>query len=292
MSKSHQPGYHKKRVADDREQITHRRKHISQPLALSPQPSVDILYGRRPVLEALRAGRRSFRRLLIGEKVDETDTLRQIIDQSRQHGLRVDSARREWLDAQAYSANHQGVLLETGPYPYVDLQDTLDIAAARGEPPFLLLLDLLQDVQNVGTLLRTAEAVGVHGVILQERRAAGITPAVVSASSGAVEHLQVVQVTNLVQAMKALKAADVWLAGLDVGNDAIRYDQANLRGGLGLVVGNEGEGLRRLVRETCDFIICLPMRGQIASLNAAVAGSVALYAAWQMMGFGDEANRA
>jgi 23S rRNA (guanosine2251-2'-O)-methyltransferase len=247
--------------------------------------TTEILYGRRPVLETLRTGRRSLRRLVLAEKIDESETLRQIIDLANQRNLRVESTRRDRLDAQVHGANHQGILLETSPYPYLALQDLLDTAAARGEPPFLLLLDLLQDVQNVGTLLRTAEAVGVHGVILQERRAAGITPAVVSASSGAVEHLSIAQVTNLVQAMKQLKKADVWLAGLDVGQDAVRYDQARMRGAIGLIVGSEGEGLRRLVRETCDFIICLPMCGQIASLNAAVAGSVALYAAWQARGF-------
>jgi 23S rRNA (guanosine2251-2'-O)-methyltransferase len=199
--------------------------------------------------------------------------------------VRVDSAPRGWLDSKTQGANHQGVVLEAAPYPYVALDETFDPAALSGEPPLLLLLDLIQDVQNVGTLLRTAEAVGVHGVVLQERRAAAVTPAVVSASSGAVEHLKVAQVTNLVQAMKTLKEADVWLAGLDQGPDAIRYDQANLRGALGLVVGSEGAGLRRLVRETCDFLIELPMRGQVESLNAAVAGSVALYAAWAARGF-------
>lgn len=282
MCNDQRPGFRKKRLAGDRKHITNhpeRMTHHSSPI------THDLLYGRRPVLEALRAGRRSFRRLVLAEKTDQTEILRQIIDQAHRIGLRADTARRDWLDAQTHNANHQGVLLEAGPYPYVELQNILDLAAARGEPPFLLLLDLLQDVQNVGALLRTAEAVGVHGAILQERRAAGITPAVVSASSGAVEDLAVAQVTNLVQAMKTLKEAEVWLAGLDVGDDALRYDQANLRGGLGLVIGSEGEGLRRLVRETCDFIICLPMRGQIASLNAAVAGSVALYAAWQARGF-------
>ncbi|MBN1428973.1 MAG: 23S rRNA (guanosine(2251)-2'-O)-methyltransferase RlmB [Anaerolineae bacterium] len=245
----------------------------------------EILYGRRAVTETIRAGRRKIHRLVLSEKIDETESVQRIISQARRCGLEVKSARHDWLDAQTRGANHQGFLLECGPYQYVELQDILDVASDRGEPPLLLLLDLLQDVQNVGTLLRTAEAVGVHGVILQERRAAGITPAVVNASSGAVEHLRIAQVTNLVQSMKTLKQIDVWLAGLDVGKDAVRYDQSNLRGALGLVVGSEGEGLRRLVRETCDFIIGLPMRGQIDSLNAAVAGSVALYAAWQARGF-------
>jgi 23S rRNA (guanosine2251-2'-O)-methyltransferase len=177
-------------------------------------------------------------------------------------------------------------MLETGEYPYADLPDLLEVASERGQPPFLLLLDLIQDVQNVGTLLRTAEAVGVHGVLIQERRAAGITPAVVNASSGAVEHLFIAQVTNLVSAMGTLKKqGDLWFAGLDTGPDATRYDQAKLKGGIGIVVGGEGKGLRRLVRETCDFIVALPMRGQVESLNAATAGSLALYEAWRARGF-------
>lgn len=247
--------------------------------------STEYLYGRRPVLESLRAGRRAFQRLVITERGTESETLRHIVSQAQSRGVRVEAAPSDWLDTQTHAANHQSVVLEASPYPYVTLDAVLSRTGDRSEPPLLLLLDLLQDVQNVGTLLRTAEAVGVHAVILQERRAARITPAVVNASSGAVEHLNVVQVTNLVQAMKVLQQADVWLAGLDIGGDAIRYDQADLRGALGLVVGSEGKGLRRLVRETCDFIIRMPMRGQVESLNAAVAGSIALYAVWQARQF-------
>ncbi len=250
------------------------------------------IYGRRPVLESLRAGRRAFRRLIVAEGAGQAAPIRAIVEAAGAQGVPVEVARRSSLDALAQGANHQGALLEAGPYPYVELEDILAVPAQRGEPPFLLLLDLLQDVQNVGTLLRSAEAVGVHGVILQERRAVGITPAVVSASSGAVEHLRVAQVTNLVRAMEALKEAGVWLAGLEQAEGALRYDQADLRGGLGLVVGSEGEGLRRLVRETCDFTFYLPMRGAVESLNAAVAGSVALYAAWQARGLDGEAGGA
>jgi 23S rRNA (guanosine2251-2'-O)-methyltransferase len=246
---------------------------------------IEYLYGRRPAAESLRAGRRVIRRLVIADSARENLTLEQLGQLAAERGVRVDSAPRGWLDSKTRGANHQGVVLEAAPYPYVALDALLDPASRSGEPPLLLLLDLIQDVQNVGTLLRTAEAVGVHGVVLQERRAAAVTPAVVSASSGAVEHLKVAQVTNLVQAMKTLKEADVWLAGLDQGPGAARFDQANLRGALGLVVGSEGAGLRRLVRETCDFLIELPMRGQVESLNAAVAGSVALYAAWAARGF-------
>lgn len=237
----------------------------------------EILYGRRPVYEALRAGRRDLRRVILAE---QAKGIEDVVRAAQAAGVRIEGAKRSWLEGQVSGANHQGVILETSAYRYIDLPDIIGAARERGEPPLILLLDLIQDVQNVGTLLRTAEAVGVHGVILQERRAAGITPAVVSASSGAVEHLNVAQVTNLVNTMKLLKEEDVWLAGLDAGDDAQRIDQANLKGSLGLVVGSEGKGLRRLVRETCDFLIRLPMRGQVESLNASVAGSIALYAAW------------
>ena len=246
---------------------------------------VEYLYGRRPAAETLRAGRRSIQRLVIADSAKDNPALHELTELAAGRGVRIDTAPRDWLDSKTRDSNHQGVVLEAAPYPYVALEDTLNPASLSGEPPLLLLLDLIQDVQNVGTLLRTAEAVGVHGVILQERRAASITPAVVSASSGAVEHLKVAQVTNLVAAMKTLKEADVWLAGLDQGPDTTRFDQANLRGALGLVVGSEGKGLRRLVRETCDFLIELPMRGSVESLNAAVAGSVALYAAWGARGY-------
>jgi 23S rRNA (guanosine2251-2'-O)-methyltransferase len=153
------------------------------------------------------------------------------------------------------------------------------------EKPFLLILDLLQDPQNVGALLRVADAVGVHGVLLQERRGVDVTPAVVNASSGAVEHLNVTVVTNLVTVMRRLKEEDVWLVGLDIGPDTATLDQVDLDRPLAVVMGSEGEGLRRLVRETCDLRITLPMRGHVLSLNVATAGSIALYAAWQARGW-------
>ncbi|MBN1565827.1 MAG: 23S rRNA (guanosine(2251)-2'-O)-methyltransferase RlmB, partial [Anaerolineae bacterium] len=170
-------------------------------------------------------------------------------------------------------------------YPHVELDAILAVAGERQEKPFVLILDLLKDPQNVGALLRVADAVGVHGVILQERRGVDITPAVVNASSGAVEHLNVTVVTNLVTAMRRLKESDVWLVGLDIGPGVSTLDQVDLNMGLALVMGSEGEGLRRLVRETCDLRITLPMRGHVLSLNVTTAGSIALYAAWQARGW-------
>lgn len=234
-------------------------------------------------MEAIRAGRRRIMRLVVDERSVNKDSLRPLIELAKANGIDIGTTKRAWLDSKTKDANHQGVVLEAQAYPYASVEELL--AASGEQSPFFLFLDLLQDVQNVGTLLRTAEAVGVHGVVIQDRRAVGITPAVVNASSGAVEHLGIAQVTNLVRSMEAFKEHNVWFAGLDFNEDAVRVDQANLTGGLALVVGSEGQGLRRLVRETCDFIIYLPMRGKIESLNAAVAGSVALYSAWQARNF-------
>lgn len=245
----------------------------------------DYLYGRWAVLESLRAGRRSFEQLLLAEGIDEKDTISLIAQQAEARGVRVRRVPRRVLDDLAKHANHQGVALRTGSYPYTGVDDMLAYAAERGEKPFLLVLDLLKDPQNVGSLIRVADAVGVHGVVLQERRGVEITPSVVNASSGAVEHLRVAMVTNLVTVMRGLKEQDVWLAGLDVDSNAQTLDQVDLDMGVAIVLGSEGEGMRRLVRETCDLLITLPMRGHVQSLNVATAGSIALYAAWQARGW-------
>ena len=170
-------------------------------------------------------------------------------------------------------------------YPYCDLEDILTHAARRREKPFILLLDLLKDPQNVGSLIRVSDAVGIHGIVIQERRSVAVTPAVVNASSGAVEHNLVAQVPNLVNAMKELKEQDVWLVGLDVGPNIPPLDKTDLNMSLGLVMGSEGEGLRRLVRDTCDLLLTLPMRGEVGSLNVATAGAIALYSAWSARGW-------
>jgi 23S rRNA (guanosine2251-2'-O)-methyltransferase len=240
----------------------------------------EILYGRNAVCESLLAGQRKAYKLVLAEGVRQTDTVGQIVFLAERAGVPVTRTERRNLD-RIGDVNHQGVALETSEYPYLSLDQVLARAQARDESPQLLLLDLLKDPQNVGSLLRTAEAVGVHGAVIQQRRAVGITPAVVQASAGAVEHLWVAQVTNLVDAIRRLKAHNVWVAGLEAARGAQQYDQADLSGPLALVVGSEGEGLRRLVRDRCDFLLCLPMCGQVTSLNAAVAGSIVLYEAWR-----------
>lgn len=239
----------------------------------------ETLYGRQPVRESLRAARRTPYRLVLGDNLTQTDIIDEIVALAQSAKVPVTSMPRRDMDRLVSDAEHQGVILETSDYPYVDIYAMLDLAAAREEAPFLLLLDQVQDVRNLGGLVRTAEAVGVHGVVIQGRRSAGMTPAAVNASSGGAEHLLIAQVANLAQTIERLKEADIWVAGLEEDPRAQIYTQARLTGPLAIVVGSEGQGMRRLVRDRCDFMIIIPMKGKINSLNASIAGSLALYEA-------------
>lgn len=245
----------------------------------------EYLIRRNPVLEALRGSRRDLLALWLQEGL-EPKLAAPLLAAAKARRVPVKPVTRQKLGQMAQDSSHQGVLLEVGPYPYAEVGEMLALAAQKGERPLLLLLDLLHGPQNIGQLLRTAEIVGVHGVIMQDRRAPEITPAVVQFSAGATEHLHIAQVTNLVQTIKQLQAEGVWVAGMDMGADARKPGEIDLNRPLAIVVGHEGEGLRRLVRQSCDFIVELPMRGHVESLNAAVAGSVLLYLAWQARGFG------
>ncbi len=238
---------------------------------------MDLIYGRRPVYESLRAGRRRHVRLVLAEGMKKDDLLESIQALARSRELAVRMLPRPAFDGQLGDVNHQGVALETGPYPYAEAEAFTARARLLKEPPFILVLDHIQDPQNLGSIFRSAEAAGVQGVIIPDRRAAEVTPAVVRASAGASEHLPVRRVVNLVNAMNELKENGLWLAGLDAGPDAKLYTEADLNGPIGLVIGSEGDGLGRLVGETCDFRIRLPMLGQVGSLNAGVAAAVALY---------------
>ncbi|HZW04579.1 MAG TPA: 23S rRNA (guanosine(2251)-2'-O)-methyltransferase RlmB [Anaerolineaceae bacterium] len=230
--------------------------------------------GRNPVYEALRARRRPFFRLLVARGVEEKGRLTEIFTLAKGLRLTVETVQRPQLDR--LGENHQGVALECGEYPYANLQDVLDRAAERQQPPFVLVLDALQNPQNMGTLLRTAEAAGIHGVLIPFRRTASVTPAVVHASAGATEHLLVAQ-GNLAQMIDRLKEVGVWVVGLEGGPGSEPVERVRLDGPLAVVVGNEGEGMRGLTRKSCDVLMRLPMHGQIESLNAAVAGSIVLY---------------
>ncbi|HVN54725.1 MAG TPA: 23S rRNA (guanosine(2251)-2'-O)-methyltransferase RlmB [Anaerolineaceae bacterium] len=232
------------------------------------------IIGRNPVYEVLRARRRQVFRLLLAEGVQKSDRLDEIMRLALDRKIAIERVPRQRLDS--LGENPQGVALQASAFSYAAFADVIELAKKRGEDLFVLVLDLIQNPQNLGTLLRTAEAAGVQGVILPLRQAALVTPAVVSASSGASEHMLIVQ-SNLAQAISALKETGAWIVGLE-GSPAARLPgEIGLDGPLALVVGNEGEGMRPLIRQSCDLLMRLPMRGQVDSLNAAVAGSIAIY---------------
>jgi 23S rRNA (guanosine2251-2'-O)-methyltransferase len=235
----------------------------------------EFIYSRNAVHEALRARRRQIFSIEIAEGVQEKGRLTEILKLAQQQKIKVSRVPRGKLDK--VHENHQGIVAEVSGYPYADVTDILD--NTKGEPPFLLILDSLQDPQNFGTLIRTAEAIGVHGIVIPLARSVEVTSAVVNASSGASEHMLIAQ-ANLSQTIDALKAEDVWIVGLDQAGAAIQSGSRHLKGSLALVVGSEGEGLHELTRKKCDIVLKLPMKGKIESLNAAVAGSVALYLAY------------
>lgn len=237
----------------------------------------EFIYSRNAVYETLRTKRRQVFEIMIAEGAQEKGKIEQIVKLAREQKVKISKAPRPRLDK--IHENHQGVVADVSAYPYSDVIEILDAARQKSEPPFVLILDSLQDPQNFGTLLRTAEAVGVHGIIIPLARTVEVTPAVVNASSGASEHLLIAQ-ANLSQAIDTLKDAETWIVGLDQHGVKMEAGSRHLRGALGLVVGSEGEGLRELTRKKCDIILQLPMRGKIESLNAAVAGSVALYLAY------------
>ena len=237
----------------------------------------ELIYGRNSVREALRAQRRVPQRLLVANGAQLSGTLADAVTHAKELEIPVEMVDKRLLESRLHGLNHQGVILECSEYPYSDLDEMLSLAKSRNEMPFILLLDHLQDPQNLGTLLRTAEIVGMHGVIIPGRRAAEITPAVVNASSGAVEHLHIAVVTNLAQSIEKLQKQGVWVVGVEDDEKAQYYDQTDLNMPLAVVLGSEGAGMARLTRERCDFMVKLPMYGQIQSLNVAVAGSVVLY---------------
>ncbi len=232
------------------------------------------LYGRQAVREALRAARRPVFLLRVAEGSQAGGTLSEILDLARKRKIPVERVSRSSLDK--IGDGHQGVALQAGSYPLAALDDIWARPGKGGGAPLFLLLDQIQDPQNLGTLLRTAEAAGVDGIVLPPHRAAGITPAVVNASAGAVEHMRIAQ-ANLAQAITELKERGVWVIGLDARPEAKPLFDAEWDGPIALVVGSEGEGLRPLVRKSCDWLCRLPMAGKIGSLNAAIAGSIALY---------------
>jgi 23S rRNA (guanosine2251-2'-O)-methyltransferase len=245
----------------------------------SPEPrdadqASDIIPGRRAVLEALHA-QRPLRKILLSRTAHGT-TVRDIVTAARQRDIVVQVVDAYRLDRVAHAAHHQGVIALASAKPLVSVADIVAVARARNEAPLVVVLDGIEDPANLGAIIRTAEGTGVHGVIIPKHRAAGLTPAVARASAGALEHVLVAQVTNITRVLTELQAMGLWIVGADAAAEQV-YTAVALRPPLALVMGGEGRGLSRLVREHCDILVRVPMRGRMASLNVAVASAVLLY---------------
>lgn len=233
----------------------------------------DIIYGRNPVLEAIAANQTINKLLVLESSKDKA--LQRVVDAAKDKRILVQFVARKKLDQIAEGENHQGVIAYVAPYDYVDVETILKSAQEKGQDPFLIICDEITDPHNLGSIIRTANAVGAHGVIITKRRSAAMNATVVKTSCGAAAYVPVARVTNLVQTMKGLKENGIWIAGTDMG--APNYTTANLKGPIAIVIGNEGEGIGRLVKENCDLMVSLPMFGEVSSLNAAVAGAVVMY---------------
>ncbi len=247
-------------------------KESGRPAKRPDDSENELLVGRNAVTEALRAGRGINRVLLVPGNRKSAE----IEDLSRAQGVPVEHVKRERIEAMASGMRHQGVLAYAAPVPYATLEDILHRAEEKGEPPFLVLLDELEDPHNLGALLRTADATGAHGILIPKRRAVPLNATVAKTSAGAVEYVPVARIGNIAQTLKALKEKGFWVAGADM-DGAQNYWEADLTGPLVLVVGSEGHGMSRLTKENCDFIVKMPMVGRINSLNASVAGSILMY---------------
>ncbi len=235
-------------------------------------PFEDVIVGRNAVSEALRAGR-EMDRLLVA-KGSAGGSVQVLIATARERGIPVKDVDSRKLDAMA-GAHHQGVVAVAACKEFATLDELFKVAEERGEPPFFIVCDELEDPHNLGAIVRTAEAAGAHGVIIPKRRSVGLTAAVYKASAGAIEYVPVARVTNLNDTLRSLKERGVWIYGLDMDGDA--WCATDLTGAVALVVGSEGRGLGRLVKEQCDFVLSLPMAGKVNSLNASVACGLMIY---------------
>jgi len=236
--------------------------------------SLDKLEGRNSVLEALKSGR-SINKIIIA-KGEKEGSIRRIMTIAREKKIIIQELERTNLDAMSSTHSHQGVIAFVAMKNYVEVDDILKIAEDKGELPFILILDEITDPNNLGAILRTADAVGVHGVIIPKRRAVGLTTAVAKSSAGAIEYVPVARVTNISQTIDDLKKKNIWIVGTDSSGEKPYYE-SDLKGAIALVIGSEGEGMGKLIAKNCDFVVNIPMKGKISSLNASVAGAVVMF---------------
>lgn len=236
--------------------------------------SEEFVAGRNSVAEALKGGR-AINKVLVA-KGERHGSIKEIIGQAKEQGLVVQEVDAAKLDQIAGGVRHQGIIAMVSPVAYAELGDVLQHAIDKEEAPFIVLLDELEDPHNVGAILRTADAAGVHGVLLPKRRTSPLTATVAKISAGAVEHVPVARIGNVAQTLTQLKKQGLWVVGADMDGDKDYFD-ADLTGPIVVVVGSEGQGMGRLTKEACDFLVRIPMKGKISSLNASVACSLLLY---------------
>lgn len=237
----------------------------------------DIIAGRNPIIEALKAGR-PINKILLARTTGHHPVIAGILHLSRSKGIPVEYVPREVIDNLGTTGTHQGVIAYVAVKDYVTLDDLLAISQERKEPPLYCILDGIEDPHNLGAIIRTAEAAGVHGVVIRSRRAVGLTATVAKASSGAVEYVPVARVPNISQAIETLKKSNVWVVGIDAAAE-IEYSKADLKLPTAIVIGGEGKGVSDLVRKRCDYLVSIPMRGRITSLNASIAAGLVMYEA-------------
>ncbi len=237
----------------------------------------DIVAGRNLVIEALKAGR-PLNKVLLAHTTGHHPTIAKIIHLSRSKGIPVEYVSREVIDKLSTTGSHQGIIAYVAVKGYITLDDLMAISRGRNEPPLYCILDGIEDPHNLGAIIRTAEASGVHGVVIRSRRAVGLTASVAKASAGAVEYVPVAKVPNISQAIETLKKSNVWVIGIDAAAE-IDYSKADFKLPTAIVIGSEGKGLSDLVRKRCDYLASIPMKGRITSLNASIAAALIMYEA-------------
>jgi len=237
--------------------------------------------GRNPVMEAIKGGR-EIDKILIA-KGSEQGSIKKIIGMAKDKKIVIQYVDKAKLDAMSETKAHQGVIALVTPYSYKTVDDILKTAEDKKEDPFIIILDEIEDPHNLGAIIRTAECVGAHGVIIPKRRAVGITPIVIKASAGAVEHMNIAKVSNISSTVEELKEKGIWIYGADMAGEQNYFDK-DLKGPIAIVIGSEGRGISRLVKEKCDFLVKIPMAGKLGSLNASVAASIIMYEVFRQRG--------
>jgi 23S rRNA (guanosine2251-2'-O)-methyltransferase len=240
---------------------------------------VSVIEGKNPVIELLKAGH-PIDKILLADNIKPGDAVTEILRLAQAKGIPVERVARHIIDKQSITGANQGVIAYAAVKEYVNLDDLLALSAEKNEPPLYVILDGIEDPQNLGSILRTAYASGIHGVIIRERRAAGLTATVAKASAGAMWYIPVASVSSIAQAIEALKKSNVWVIGIDRIGEA-EYTQMDFKSPTAIVIGSEGKGLSELVTKRCDFLANIPMRGEITSLNASVAAALVMYEAFK-----------